>query len=65
VSPREGDQQGNAEEGAGVRPGEQILKKVFGESLEEALRAASEEGVSARARKSWQFRTRRKWMVAI
>ncbi len=39
------------EEGGGMKDEEETFKKVFGESVEEARREMSEEGVGARARK--------------
>ena len=39
VSPHDGDQQGDKEqEGGGTEDEEEMFKKVFGESVEEALR---------------------------
>ncbi len=42
-----------------------MFKKVFGESVEETLREASEEGVVARAREVEAAPTRKKWRIAI
>ncbi len=52
VSPHEDDRQGDEEqEGGGTEDEEEMFKKVFGESVDEALREMSEEGVGAKATK--------------
>ncbi len=61
VSPHEEDQQGDKEQEGGEMEDEKMFKKVFGESIEEALREVSEEGVGRERGKSRRPRTSRKW----
>ncbi len=56
VNPREDEQQrDNEREGGGREEEEDTFKKVFGESMDEALREMGAKGFGARARKAEAF----------